>query len=164
MVYKPTYNWGAPSCMFFPIFGEKRRCRKAEKRCSSRVSRTGRHSSNDAEGADSDSESMEMLRAQSPGQSSDGLHMYMYIYICIYIYIYMYIYIYDPGPRSRSPPPMVWSPTRCTPDLTFTRKKTGNDTGTVIWHRKWQRCFEWHTFKADIIYMNDTVYPYVVTM
>ena len=29
-----------------------------------------------------------------------------------------------PGPRSRSPPPtppMVWSPTRCTPDLTFTR-------------------------------------------
>ena len=30
--------------------------------------------------------------------------------------------------------------------------------------RKWQRCFEWHTFKADIIYMNDTVYPYVVTM
>ena len=35
------------------------------------------------------------------------------------------LYIYDPGPRSRSPPPtpppMVWSPTRCTPDLTFTR-------------------------------------------
>ena len=58
--------------------------------------------------------------------------MYIYIYLCIYIYIFMYIYIYIyvyiyiyyiyvPGPRSRSPPPMVWSPTRCTPDLTFTR-------------------------------------------
>ena len=46
----------------------------------------------------------------------------------------------------------------------YSQAFTGNDMATVIWHRKWQRCFEWHTFKADIIYMNDTVYPYVVTM
>ena len=36
-----------------------------------------------------------------------------------YIYIYM---IPVPGPVAPPhPPPMVWSPTRCTPDLTFTR-------------------------------------------
>ena len=38
---------------------------------------------------------------------------------CIYIYIYM---IPVPGPVAPPPlPPMVWSPTRCTSDLTFTR-------------------------------------------
>ena len=41
---------------------------------------------------------------------------YQRIYTCINIYIYM---IPVPGPVA--PPPMVWSPTRCTPDLTFRR-------------------------------------------
>ena len=49
---------------------------------------------------------------------------------CISSYIFNYsrldkgsnIYIYIiPVPGPVAPPPMVWSPTRCTPDLTFTR-------------------------------------------
>ena len=78
---------------FFPYLAKNAVAAKPP-RCSSRWSRTGRHSSNDAEGADSDSESMEMLRAQSPGQISDGLHMYMYVYIFIHSCIYSYVYVY----------------------------------------------------------------------
>ena len=117
-----------------------------------------------------------------------------------FIYLYM---IPVPGPVA--PPPMVWSPTRCTPDLTFTRclqtqpaiacylLRLG-DVKPCLWAiRKhlgspipYLQAFRsiyallpllrTHTStrllppqvlgegKTMTIYMNDTVYTYVVTM